>query len=144
MWAIDVGTTNTGVARWDEESGRPRLVELPTICRRPGGEDHLEAPLLVPSTTQVIEELDFMSKVGRWPPFARRFLLGKQAHIGRAALDQNRALTRPSFAPVFKPYLGTSPLRTLARVGTKAVSARDVTRLFVRELLAEVKATTGE
>lgn len=144
MWAIDVGTTNTGVARWDEESGRPRLVELPAICRRPGGEDHLEAPMLVPSTTQVLEQLDFMSKIGRWPPIARRFLLGKQAHIGREALEQNRALTRPSFAPVFKPYLGTSPLRTLARVGSRAISARDVTRLFLRELFAEVKETTGE
>src|SRR6185503_8696151 len=142
MWAIDVGTTNTGVARWDESSGRPRLLELPNICRQPGGEDHFEAPLLVPSVTQAIEVLDFWSKVGSWPFFSKRFLIGKQAHIGRAALDLNRGQPRPSFAPLFKPYLGNSPLRTLARVGTRALSARDITRLFLRELLVEVKQTT--
>ena len=36
-WAIDLGTTNTGVARWDAQGDRPRLVELPDICRRAGG-----------------------------------------------------------------------------------------------------------
>lgn len=144
MWAIDLGTTNTGVARWDKDEGRPRLLELPAICRHPGGEDHLEAPLLVPSATQVLEQLDLVSKLGSWSPLSRHFLIGRQAHIGREAIDQNRAFFRPSFAASFKPYLGTSPLRTLARVGSKAYSARDVTRLFLRELLAEVKANTGQ
>ena len=30
-WALDLGTTNTGLARWDEASGQPQLVELPAI-----------------------------------------------------------------------------------------------------------------
>ncbi|MCK6549121.1 Hsp70 family protein [Myxococcota bacterium] len=144
MWAIDVGTTNTGVARWDEKAGRPRLLELPRICRQPGGEEQLEAPLLVPSVTQAVEELDFWSKVGAMPFFERRFTLGRQAFIGREALEQNRAENRASFAPMFKTYLGHSPLRTLARIGTRALSARDITRLFLRELFAEVKRETGE
>lgn len=144
MWAIDVGTTNTGVARWDEAAARPRMIELPGVCRRPGGEDHLEAPLLVPSMTQAIEHLDFISKVGRLPFLLRHFTLGKQAYIGRAALEQNQGLMHASFAPVFKPHLARSPLRTLARLGKRALSARDVTRLFLRELLAEVKHVTGE
>lgn len=143
MWAIDLGTTNTGVARWDEASGRPRLLELPAICRQPGGEEHLEAPLLVPSVTQAVEHPDFWSKVGSWPLLSRRFSIGRQAHIGREALELNRGQPRPSFAPVFKTYLGRSPLRTLARVGTRALSARDITRLFLRELFGEVKRTTG-
>src|SRR5687768_18358615 len=102
MWAIDVGTTNTGVARWDDAAARPRLIELPNICRHPGGEDHLEAPLLVPSVTQAIENLDFWSKVGSLPFFAKRFLIGKQAYIGRQALEMNRGQPRASFAPMFK------------------------------------------
>jgi len=36
-WAFDLGTTHTGVAPWDAEAFRPRLVELPGIGRRPGG-----------------------------------------------------------------------------------------------------------
>jgi len=41
-WAVDLGTTNTGVARWDESLGRPQLVELPRICRKLDGDDPLE------------------------------------------------------------------------------------------------------
>jgi molecular chaperone DnaK (HSP70) len=53
-WAIDLGTSNTGLARWDDQSHRPRLLELPTICRKPQGADALEAPRLVPSATEVV------------------------------------------------------------------------------------------
>ncbi len=144
MWAIDVGTTNTGVARWNDEEGRPRLVELPEICRRPGGEDHLEAPLLVPSVVQAFEDLDFWSKVGRWGPVARRFLIGKQAFIGQKAAEMNSGNPRASFATGFKQYLGRSPLRTIARSKNRPLSARDVARLFIRELLVEIRRTTGE
>ena len=144
MWALDLGTTNTGVARWSQAEGRPRLVELREICRRPEGEDHLEAPLLVPSVTQAFETLDFWSKVGRWGPVAKRLFLGKQAHIGRPALEMNQGQARASYATAFKPYLGRAPLRTIARSGNRPLSARDVARLFIRELIAEVKNATGE
>ena len=30
-WALDLGTTNSGVARWDEGRGQPPLVELPEV-----------------------------------------------------------------------------------------------------------------
>jgi hypothetical protein len=36
-WALDLGTTNTGIAQWDEEMGRPRRVDLPAICRDRAG-----------------------------------------------------------------------------------------------------------
>jgi len=53
-WALDLGTTNTGLARWDEASGEPQLVELPRICRKPRGDDRLEAPRLVPSVVELL------------------------------------------------------------------------------------------
>ena len=48
-WALDLGTTNCGVACWDEALGRPRLIELPAVCRKLDAKDPLEAPRLVPS-----------------------------------------------------------------------------------------------
>lgn len=144
MWAIDFGSTNTGVARWSAHEGRPRMVELPAVCRRPGGEDHLEAPTLVPSAVEAFEGLDLWSRAGRWGPIARRFFLGKQAFIGRRALERNADLPNPAFATDFKVALGQSPLRTVARLGRKPLSARDVVRLYVRELLREIRETTGE
>ena len=51
-WALDLGTTNTGVACWDEAQGKPRLLELPAVCRKVDAEDPLEAPRLVPSAVR--------------------------------------------------------------------------------------------
>lgn len=144
MWAIDFGSTNTGIARWNEGEGRPRMVELPAICRLPGGEDHLEAPTLVPSAVEAFESLDLWAKAGRWAPLARRFFLGKHAFIGQKALERNADFPRPGYATDFKAVLGHSPLRTVARLGRKPLSARDVSRLYLRELLREIRESTGE
>lgn len=144
MWAIDFGSTNTGVARWNAGEGRPRMVELPSICRRPGGEDHLEAPTLIPSAVEAFESLDFWSRAGKWRPLARRFFIGKQAFVGQRAVERNSDFPRPAFATDFKSALGQSPLRTVARLGKKPLSARDVARLYIRELLHEIRDTTGE
>ena len=144
MWALDLGTTNTGIARWSAKEDRPRLVELPEICRQPGGEDHLEAPLLVPTLTHVFDSLSFWGKVGSWPWVARRAFVGKQAFIGRRALEANQLRLAPCFARSFKPHLGRAPLRTVARARGRPVSARDVARMFLRELLVEIRETTGE
>ena len=143
-WAIDLGTTNTGVARWDAQGDRPRLVELPDICRRAGGDNHLEAPRLVPSATDLLDEAGFKSRFGRWRFMARRFFVGRWAWIGRQAQDRNLGHRRPSYAPSWKRFLGHSPFRILARAGSRSFTTRDVARTFARELLAEIKRTHGE
>ena len=143
-WAIDLGTTNTAVARWDPAAQRPRLVELPAICRRPGGEDHLEAPRLVPSATHLLPDRGVVDRLGDWPFFARHFFLGNLALVGRPAMLANELAPKPSYAPSFKRYLLREATRPIARANKKSFSARDVARIFVRELLGEIKAETGE
>jgi len=142
-WALDLGTTNTGVAEWDEEAGQPRLVFLPEVCRRRAGREPLEAPRLVPSAVELLERPRLLDRLGRWPALERRVFLGRRARIGRPALERNDAIARPSFVPAFKPALATESLRPLARVGREPVSARAAAHAFLRELLAEVKRTTG-
>jgi molecular chaperone DnaK (HSP70) len=143
-WGLDLGTTNSGVARWDETRAQPQLVELPAICRAPRGDDPLEAPRLVPSAVHLLEKPGLLDRVGAWPPVARRFFLGRWALIGRPALDRNYGVAHPSFVPAFKPALLSESTRPLARVGHRSLTARDATRVFLRELLAEVKRTTGQ
>ncbi len=104
----------------------------------------MEAPRLIPSSTQIIADPTIMDRLGAWPPIAKRFFVGQQALIGRPALEQNEGVTRPNFVPTFKPYLTREALKPIAKAGGKGFSARDVTRLFVRELFAEVKRETGE
>jgi len=142
-WALDLGTTNCGVACWDESLGRPRLIELPAVCRRPGAEDPLEAPHLVPSAVHFLEKLGAVDRLGGWPPLERRLFLGRRALIGRAALERNEAAVHPSFVPAFKPALSDQALRPLARVGRESLTARDAAHAFLRELLREVQRSTG-
>src|SRR5689334_14160924 len=136
-WALDLGTTNTGVARWDESQGRPRLVELPDVCRKLDGDDPLEAPRLVPSAVHFLEDLRLRDRLGAWPPLERRFFLGRRALIGRPALERNAGAAHASFVPTFKPALSEEPLRPLARLGRNSIGAREAAHAFLRELFAE-------
>lgn len=142
-WALDLGTTNSGLARWDEASGRPQLVELPDICRRLDADDPLEAPRMVPSAVDFIERPRLLDRLGAWPPLARRVFLGRRALIGRPAVERNAGVMHASFVPAFKPALSREALRPLARVGREARSARDALRAFLRELLRETHKVTG-
>ncbi|MBL8784961.1 MAG: Hsp70 family protein [Deltaproteobacteria bacterium] len=149
-WALDLGTTNSGIATWDAAARRPRFLELHAVCRKPGdgttdvgAEDHLEAPRLVPSAVHVVEATGFWGKLATWGPFKTR-LWGQHAVIGRPALELNRGSPRPEFVSSFKAALMRSPLKTLARRGNDVITAREAGRLFLRELMREAKLQTGE
>jgi molecular chaperone DnaK (HSP70) len=124
-WALDLGTTNSGLARWDDSTGRPVLVELPAISRKETVEDPLEALRLVPSAVEFLERPGLLDRLGSWPPLSRRFFIGRRAFVGRQALERNDGNVHPSFVPSFKPALSTESLRPLARVGRRTLTARD-------------------
>jgi molecular chaperone DnaK (HSP70) len=142
-WALDLGTTNSAVARWDDSRARPALVELPGVCRKPDRDDPLEAPRLVPSAVHLIEKPGLLDRLGSWGPISRSLFLGRKAFIGRQALDRNYGLAHPCFVPTFKPALMGEALRPLARLGHQGVTAREAAHAFLRELLAETKRATG-
>lgn len=148
-WALDLGTTNSGIATWDEAARKPRLLTLERICRQPpvdSGEglvDALEAPRLVPSVVQLTEAAGFWGKLARWPIFRRR-LWGAQGIIGRPALEQNLGTPRPEYTPTFKAALMRSPMKPMARLGDEVFTARDCGRVFVRELIREVREVTDD
>jgi len=56
----------------------------------------------------------------------------------------NRGVVSPNFAPSFKGHLGNDPFRIIARTSKRSYNAREIGQLFVRELVTEVKRTTGE
>jgi molecular chaperone DnaK (HSP70) len=143
-WALDLGTTNTGLAGWDSGADSPRLIELPSVCRKPGRTDPLEAARLIPSATHLLAADGFWDQLGRMSFFLKRAFWGKQAEIGRQALELNEAWVHPQFAPSFKKLLGYAPHRTVARIRGDTVSARQVARTFMRELFHEAKKATGE
>ncbi len=143
MFGLDLGTSNSGLARWDSARERAELIELTAVCRKPGSADPLEAPRLVPSATHVIEPEGLVHKgaLGRF--VRRRWLLGQEALIGRQALERNEAGFDRAFAPRFKMQLMQAPDRALVRLGGKSHDAREVARRFLRELLRQVKREHG-
>ena len=143
-WAIDLGTTNTSVARWHDAEGQPRVLELAAVCRSSGPRDPMDAGRLVPSAVDLDDRPGLVDRLGAWPLLERSAFLGRCAVIGRQALERNAATVRPSFVPTFKPGLSTEPLRPLARLGDEPITARHAAHRFLRELLREIKAATGE
>ncbi|NJK89407.1 MAG: Hsp70 family protein [Myxococcales bacterium] len=146
MWALDFGTTNTALAYWDEDRQRAVLLEMPEISRSPeasGSDEALEAPHLIPSAVEPFDRLSLWSMMGRWPPVQRVAFWGKQAFVGRAALDRSGTTRKATLVDGFKSFLSTSPLRTLTKIRGQSYSAREITRLFLRELLGEAAATSG-
>lgn len=144
MWAMDFGTTNTGIARWDADAQRAELIELPELCRDVQGADALGAPRMIPSAVHMLPNDDMWGTLGRWSFFAKRVFWGQQALIGREALEQNDARITQNFASLFKRDLGTASLKLVARVGEQRFSVRDVTKTYFRELFAAVHKKTGE
>lgn len=135
MWALDLGTTNTLIARWNADADRPQLLELPGLRRLPAHPEAVDQKNAVPSAVQVIERPSW---------WAKTLGLGRLAYIGQSAVDLNRVLPRPSFVSGFKRELARSPLQHIARVRERPVSAREVARLYLRELFREAKAASGE
>jgi molecular chaperone DnaK (HSP70) len=142
-WALDLGTTNSAIARWDESAGQPQLVELLDVCRSLERDDPLEAPRMVPSAVHLLEQPGLLDRIGSWQPLARRLFLGRRALIGRPALEHNRDTVHPAFVPTFKAALSDEATRPLARLGRHKASAREVAQAFLRELLVSTKQATG-
>ena len=99
---------------------------------------------MVPSAVHLLESPGLLDRLGSWPPVARRVFLGRRALIGRLALERNREAAHPAFVPTFKAALSGESTRPLARLGRHAVTAREVARAFLRELLVAAKHATGE
>ena len=91
---------------------------------------------MVPSAVHMLEQKDWASRIGRWPWVERVAFLGKQALIGREALERNQSEIHPAFCETFKAQLGQAPTFPLVRVGGRTHSAREVARTFLRELFA--------
>jgi molecular chaperone DnaK (HSP70) len=145
MWGLDLGTTNSTLARWEEKRDRPGLVALPGVERPVDDPDRaVPPPGLIPSATQLIEAPGAWARFAASGPLSRQLLSGRVAHIGQRALELSDASRPRGFAPTFKGPLAREPLRPLTHFAGRSYSARDIAWHFVRELLIEVKRQTGE
>lgn len=140
-WALDLGTRNTALARWDADAGVPRLVRLPRLAR---DEDPLGAgpEAVVPSAIEVAPQTGWPSVLARFPPFRDALTWGREGFVGRQAVERNATWPGPAYVASFKDALLRAPLRPVAKASGRTWSAREVARIYLRELLAEAQRVT--
>lgn len=119
-WGIDLGTSNTTIC--EDRTGSPRIVHLPGLV-------NIEPLTQTPVVASCVCIMDDR---------ARTVL------IGQAALSYNWDGAAEGFASGFKRYLGREHQRTMARVRGRSFTARDVARLYFRELIDALEEQSGE
>lgn len=143
-WAIDLGTSNTAVARWDDQNNEPRMGHFPEIAREAEEGRDLEVRYSIPSAIY-LNERDFWGRRLYNYRWMRRWLpTPYQGLIGRAALDENKRASSAQFVRSFKTALMRDSYRTLGRVKTKTVGARVVATTFLFELMQFIKNKDGK
>ena len=135
-WALDLGTTNSVLARWDAERQRPEIVQLKGLSREVHGDDPLATAAVVPSAVHLVEQQNLWATLGRWPVFSDRIQWGRHAYVGEEALKRNISTSYPCFARGFKRYLQHAAHEPIARVGHQRFTAREVSITFLREVFA--------
>lgn len=144
IWSLDLGSHNSAVARWNDSDKRPEMMHLDRISRQNTDRGDIDVKYAIPSAVLPQPGNGFASWFWRQPLLERAFLRGKHALIGRAALEADPTRRRPDLVTGFKPFMLRDRYRTLAHVDGKAVNARDAARLFLRELITEIREVTGE
>lgn len=144
FWGLDLGTSNSGLARWNHQAERPEFVLLRDVCRNPQSEDPLEAPRLVASSSFLLEPNGIMAGNGLGAFIRKKTLWGEDTLIGRRADAENEHGLARAYIPGFKMQLMHEPERPLARFRGRDLSAREVARRFVRELARQVKQETKQ
>ena len=119
-WAIDLGTSNTTIC--EDRSGSPHIVNLPELVK-------IEPLTQTPVITSCVCILD---------PDASTVLIGQEA------INYNWDGQATGFARGFKRHLESESQRPMAVVGRTTFTARDVTTLFLRELIRALEAHLGE
>jgi molecular chaperone DnaK len=143
-WAIDLGTTNTRLARWNPEQELPEMIHLEGVCREPLPAQEIQVQNSIPSCLYILPARGLKERIGAWPLVESFAFIGRRALVGREALEKDNRPYSPQFVPTFKPYLLQESQRILYRGLSRSWNARQSAKLFLRELFARVQRATGE
>jgi len=140
-YAIDLGTTNTVVARWNNELGRPEIIRLDSICRNVVKDSAIDDSYTIPSSLFLLPP----SEVYGFP--FRFFFKNRQkktgALIGSRADARDGGLFKEQYITRFKPLLGANSYRFIGKLGKWKYTPDDAARIFLNNLFSEIKETTG-
>ncbi|MCP4134462.1 MAG: Hsp70 family protein [bacterium] len=138
--AIDLGTTNSVVARWNDELDGPEIINLESVCRNTTKNKELDDSYTVPSCLYLLPP----EKILRFP---FKFLFKKLKRktgglIGMEALAKDGGAYSPSFITNFKSHLGRNSYQFIGKLGKWNYTAEEVTRVFLKALVRKVRLRT--
>ncbi|MEO1619926.1 MAG: Hsp70 family protein, partial [Cyanobacteria bacterium J06632_3] len=127
MYAIDFGTSNTVVTRWNEATQAPETLALPALSMQQKGN-----PPLVPS-------LLYVENAGA--PDAAAENKAAQTLAGQSVRDRGLDLsTDPRFFRNFKRGIGTTVQGFIPELDGQIISFEQVGSWFLQQLIGELKA----
>jgi molecular chaperone DnaK len=142
QWAIDFGTTNSAVARWNNQDAVPEMIHIYDITRKPLPGQEIEVKYSIPTCLYLLEQQGLKRFFGRF--LEKIIFIGTQGLIGRAAIEKDSSAHSSKFVSNFKPALIRDSYKILTKYNNRAYTARKVTTIFLRELLSYVKKETSE
>ncbi len=135
--AIDLGTTNTVVAHWNDEIESPEIIHIDTICRGTPKSKDIDDSYTIPSSLYLLcpdEHLSF--------PFSFFFrnIKGKTgALLGMQAIERDGGSYKNYFVNNFKSYLGRNSYQVIGKLGKWSYTAEEITKIFLKSLVKELK-----
>jgi len=143
-WAIDLGTTNSVVAYWDNSRDEPALVRLDAVARQTDQQQAIDVQYCVPSSLYLLPAGRLRDVIGRLPVIRSRFFIGKQALIGREAVEKNQLAFSQAYIETFKPWLLKDRYHIIGKAGAKTFTCRTAAAVYLHELLRHIKKDTGK
>lgn len=141
-WAIDFGTTNSTVARWNNADAVPEMIHIYDITRKPQAEQEIDVKYSIPTCLYLLPDKGLKTLLDNI--FQKYFFIGTEALIGQEALDKDSSAHSNKFVSNFKPVLIKDSYKILTKYNSKTYSAGKITTMFLRELLSAVKKKTNE
>ncbi len=120
-FAIDFGTSNTAIARWNAVTGKAELVKLPGLSQQFSSQ-----PPLIPSLLYVEDAAT------------------EKVIAGQTLRDRGLDTNNPRFFRNFKRGIGTEIQGFLPELDGKKISFEQIGSWFLRELITSLQGETAE
>jgi len=135
--AVDFGTTNSVVARWNEETDSPEIIRLTDICRGTSSKKDIDDSYTIPSCVYLLppaECLKFPFNI-----FCKKMKNKTGGLIGSQALRKDGGLFKSWFVDNFKSHLGKNSFQLIAKLNQWTYTAREITAIFLKTLFLEIR-----
>ncbi|MBN2544284.1 MAG: Hsp70 family protein [Spirochaetes bacterium] len=141
--SIDLGTTNTVAAVWNDKYDSPEILRLENVSR---GLDKSKKKEIDDSYT--IPTCVYLRYPEESLKFPFNFIFKKvrtktDGFIGLKALNEDSGTFNPRFINSFKSYLGKNNYQFIGELGKWKFNADDIAYIFLKNLLIEIKKSTG-